>query len=1028
MNKIIIICLLFFGFALNVVAQDDTETVVVSGVVADSNNETLIGVNIYVADMPGMGTITDAQGKYEIKVPKYKKLTFSYIGYENFEVLIKEQTVVNVTMKESEDSMLEEVVVTGTGTQRKVSVTGAITTIDVEELKSSSASNVSNALAGNVPGVMAWTTSGQPGQNRSEFWIRGISTFGAGASAYVLVDGFERDMNDLNIEDIESFTVLKDASATAIYGSKGANGVILITTKRGTAGKVNIDVKVESSYNTRTMTPEFVDGNTYASLLNESRITRNQEPVYQPEELEILRLGLDPDLYPNVDWKDLLLKDGAMSRRANINISGGGATARYYVSASYLEEEGMYNTDAALVGDYNTNANYNRWTYRLNTDMNITKTTLLKVGVSGTLGRRNSPGLGDNDVWGELFGYSPISTPIMYSNGYVPALGEGNRTNPWVSATQTGFNENWTNRIQTNVSLEQDFEWLLKGLRFTGRFGYDTNNNNNIRRLKWPEQWKAERARNADGDLVFTHISDPAEMHQESSSSGDRREFLDLRFNWDRTINDHHLSGTLKYTQDAFIRTQNLGEDIKNGVSERNQGLAGRVAYNWKLKYFVDYNFGYTGSENFAIGHQFGYFPAYSLAWNIAEENFVKSNMSWINMLKLRYSHGKVGNDNMGDERFPYLYTIESGADGYQWADYNFDRSYDGMYFSQVASPYVTWEVATKDDLGLDISLFDNKFSANVDYFKEERTGIYMARKYLPGMVGLESVPKANVGAVSSEGFDGRFAYNEKIGEVNMTFRGNFTYSKNEILERDEENSVYPYQMEKGYRVEQSRGLIALGLFEDYDDIRNSPKQTFGDYQPGDIKYKDVNGDGVIDNGDEVAIGATRRPNLIYGAGVSASWKGLDVNVLFQGAGKSTFTLTGKSVFAFSEGDWGVPFKDMMSSDRWISKAISGDPATEDPNASYPRLSYGENANNFRSSTYWLRNGSYLRLKNVDFGYTIPKRIVNRYHLNKLRIFVRGTNLITWSDFKLWDPEMGSRNGEKYPLTKSVTLGLSINL
>ncbi|MCW0484021.1 SusC/RagA family TonB-linked outer membrane protein [Gaoshiqia sediminis] len=1027
MTKIIIVCLLFFGFSLSVLAQEDKETVEITGIVTDQNKETLVGVSIYVAEIAGLGTITDGEGKYKIKVPKYQRLTFSYIGYDKVEVLIKEQRVVNVTLNESENSLLDEVVVTGTGTQKKVSVTGAITTVDVKELQATSASNVSNALAGNVPGVMAWTTSGQPGKNRSEFWIRGISTFGAGSSAYVLVDGFERDLNDLNIEDIESFTVLKDASATAIYGSKGANGVILITTKRGKAGKVNIDAKVETSYNTRTITPEFVDGFTYANLLNESRITRNQEPVYQPEELEILRLGLDPDLYPNVDWKNLLLKDGASNYRANLNISGGGSTARYYVSASYLEEQGMYNTDQSLRDDYNTNANYSRWTYRLNTDMDITKTTVLKVGVSGTLGRRNSPGLGDGDVWGQIFGYSPISTPIIYSNGYIPALGTGNQTNPWVSATQTGYNENWTNRIQTNVSLEQNLDFIAKGLQFTGRFGYDTNNNNDIRRLKWPEQWKAERARNADGDLVFTHISDPSEMHQESSSSGDRREFLDLMFNYDRTLKEHHFSGTVKYTQDAYIQTQNLGGDIKNGVSKRNQGLAGRVAYNWKLKYFADFNFGYTGSENFAIGHQFGYFPAYSLAWNLAEEGLVKSSMKWVNMFKIRYSHGKVGNDNMG-ERFPYLYTIESGVAGYQWADYNFDRSFDGMRFSQVASTYVTWEVATKNDLGLDLSLFNNKFSANLDYFEEKREGIYMARNYLPAMVGLESVPKANVGAVSSEGFDGRFAYKEKVGSVNMTVRGNLTYSKNEILERDEENNVYPYQMERGYRVDQSRGLIALGLFEDYDDIRNSPEQTFGEYQPGDIKYKDVNGDGVINDGDVVAIGATRRPNLIYGAGASAGWKGLDINVLFQGAGKSTFTLTGKTAFAFSEGEWGVPLKAMMESDRWISADISGDPATENPNASYPRLSYGGNANNYRSSTFWLRNGAYLRLKTIDIGYTLPKKIVNKYHFNNLRIYLMGTNLLTWSNFKLWDPELGSRNGEQYPLTKSVTLGLTINL
>ncbi len=1040
MTKYLILGMLFLGFSIGAFAQ---ETVEVTGVVTDANNEPLPGVSVYVIDVPGLGTITDGDGKYTIKMPAYKELTFSYIGFEKVNVLIKEQRVVNAVMNESEDSVLDEIVVTGAGVQKKISVTGAITTIDMKDLKSSPSSNLSNALAGNVPGIMAMTTSGQPGKNISEFWIRGISTFGAGSSAYVLVDGFERDLNELNIEDIESFTVLKDASATAIYGSKGANGVVLITTKRGKAGKINIDVKIESSYNTRTITPDFVDGNTYANLLNESRITRNQAPIYQPEELEILRLGLDPDLYPNVDWKDLLLKDGAMSHRANLNINGGGSTARYYVSASFVEEEGMYNTDESLKDDYDTNANYMRWNYRLNTDIDVTKTTLLKVGVSGSLAKRVSPGLGDDDVWGELFGYSPIRTPIEYSNGYVPAVGTGNKTNPWVAATQTGFNEHWENKIQTNVSLEQNLDFVTEGLRFTGRFGYDTNNFSNINRRKWPEQWRAERARDSEGNLVFTHISDPQVMHQSSGSSGERREFLELMFNYDYGLADHHFSGTVKYTQDAFVQTQNLGEDLKNGVSRRNQGIAGRVAYHWSYRYFADFNFGYTGSENFATGHQFGFFPAYSFAWNVAEEGIIKNNFKWINMFKIRYSHGKVGNDKLGDDpnnpdRFPYLYDIADtykdgdgnvhDVSGYNWATYTFQNSFTGMRYNQVASPFVTWEVATKSDLGLDVSLFDDRIIANVDYFTEKREGIYMKRDFLPQMVGLESLPRANVGAVKSEGFDGRIDYKQKVGAVDLTVRGNITYSKNEIQERDEENNVYPYQMDRGYRVDQARGLIALGLFEDYDDIRNSPEQQFGTYQPGDIKYKDVNGDGVINDGDRTVIGSTRRPNMIYGVGTSARWKGLDINVHFQGAGKSSFFTYGKTVYAFSEGEWGTVLKDLMGPNRWISSKISGDPATEDPNASYPRLSFGGNGNNYRESTFWLRNGSYLRLKTVDVGYTLPKQLVNRLHCNNIRVFVVGTNLVTWSKFKLWDPEMASPRGEDYPLTKSITLGLNINL
>ncbi len=1015
---------MLLGLSLNVLAQ---ETVVVSGVVTEKTGEPIIGVNITVSDKPGLGTITDINGRYKIKVEQYSKLVYSFVGYEKVVILVKDNHTINVKMSESTSSILGEVVVTAVGTQKKLTVTGAISTVNVDDLNRNPSSSLSNSLAGNVAGVMAMQTSGQPGKNFSEFWIRGISTFGASSGAYVLVDGFERDLNDINIEDIASFSVLKDASATAIYGSKGANGVVLITTKHGKAGKINIDAKVETSYNTRTITPKFEDGITYANYLNEARVTRNQSPMYQPEELEILRLGLDKDLYPNVNWKDLLLKDGAMSYRANLNMNGGGSTARYFVSASYIEEEGMYNTDKTLKKDYNTNANYKRWNYRMNTDIDITKNTLLKVGVSGSLAMRNSPGLGDSEVWGELFGYSPISTPVLYSDGKVPALGTGNKTNPWVAATQTGYNENWSNNIQTNVTLEQKLDFITKGLRFEGRFGYDTNNNNWINRHRWPEQWKAERKRNSNGEIVWTKVSDPSDMKQESSSDGNRREFFDAMLNWNRDFKLNHVGLTTKYTQDSYIQTQNLGDDIKNSISKRNQGFAGRATYNWNYRYFLEFNFGYTGSENFAKGHQFGFFPAFSAAWNVAEEKLIKDNFKWINMFKVRFSHGKVGNDNMGNERFPFLYKIEGTNTGYQWAQNGGDRFYSGMHYTQVSSPNVTWEIATKNDLGVDLSLFKDKLSATVDYFDEKRTGIYMSRNYLPSIVGLESTPKANVGSVRSRGFDGNFTFREKVGAVDLTVRGNVTYSKNEVIEKDEENNVYPYQMEKGYRINQAKGLISLGLFKDYDDIRNSPRQDFGIYQPGDIKYKDVNGDGIINDGDQVAIGATTKPNLIYGLGASASWKGLDVNVHFQGSGKSTYFINGKCVYAFSEGEWGNVMKGMLD-DRWVSADISGDPSTENPNASYPRLSFGGNSNNYRNSTFWLRDGSYVRLKTVDIGYTIPKNVVNKLHFNNVRIFLVGTNLLTWSSFKLWDPELADPRGESYPLSKSITMGLSVNL
>ena len=1038
MKNFLFICMLLLGLSTSALAQ---ESIVVTGVVTDTNKEPMIGVNVSISNIPGLGAITDLNGKYSIKMPPYHKLVFTYIGFEKVEVLVKEQRTVNVTMKEASAREIDEVVITGTGAQKKLTVTGAITNVDVDVLKANPSGSMANALAGNVPGILAMQTSGKPG-SVSEFWIRGISTFGASNSALVLVDGFERSLDEINVEDVESFSVLKDASATAIYGSKGANGVVLITTKHGKAGKINISAKAETFYNMLTQVPDFVDGYTYASMANEAKITRNLEPLYKADELEIFRLGLDPDLYPNVNWIDELLRKGSWSTRATLSMNGGGNTARYYVSGSYLDQQGMYKVDKALK-DYNTNANFRRWNYRMNVDIDITKSTLLKVGVSGSLQKANDSGVGSDAIWTALMGYNAIMVPKLYSNGYVPAYGNdnGDRFNPWVQATMTGYRENWKNNIQTNVTLEQKLDFITKGLRFVGRFGYDTENNNWINRRKWPEQWKAKRFRATDGPLDYARVAEERKMFQESGSDGLRNEFFEAELHYSRGFKHHHLGGTLKYNQSSKIKTVGLGDDLKQGIARRNQGLAGRFTYNWNYRYFIDFNFGYTGSENFAAGHRFGFFPAISGAWNIAEESLIKKHLKWMNMFKIRYSYGKVGNDNLGNTRFPYLYDIETmtkkdgdktvDTGGYNFGDYTFDRYYGGMRYSSLSSPNVTWEIATKHDLGIDFSFFNDKLSGSVDYFNEKREGIYMLREYLPGIVGLESNPSANVGKVTSEGFDGHFTFRQKLGAVGLTIRSNITYSKNEIVDRDEENNYYWYKMQKGHRVNQARGLISLGLFKDYDDIRNSPVQDFDGYKvmPGDIKYKDVNGDGKIDGNDQVAIGATTKPNLIYGFGIAANWKGLDVNLHFQGAGKSTYFIDGSTVHMFKLGDgWGNVLSEMANSNRWISADISGDPATENPNAEYPRLSYGPNSNNYQQSTYWLRNGSYLRLKTVEVGYTLPTQLVNKVHFNTVRIFFVGTNLLTWSAFKLWDPEMGSTDGKRYPLSKNLSLGISVNL
>lgn len=1038
MKKYILSVLCIVMYVISISAQK--KTVEVSGTIVDSEGVPLIGATVVIKEKPGLGVVSDMDGKYKIEVEPFQYLVFSYVGYETQEHLIKdEDMVLDITMHEAKTTILDEVTITGMGPQKKITTTGAITTVEVGTLKTP-VSSLTNALAGNVAGVMAMQRSGQPGDNVSEFWIRGISTFGGSSSALVLVDGFERSMDELNIEDIESFTVLKDASTTAIYGSRGANGVILVNTKRGSEGKLEINAKGEYTWTTRTRTPKFVDGLTYASMANEARTTRNQKAVYTDQELMMIDEQLDPDIYPNVDWMDLLLKNGAPTYRASMNMRGGGSKARYYLSGSFLDEGGMYHVDKAMK-EYDTNANYQRYNYRLNLDMNVTASTLIQVGIGGALEKTNRSGaVNTDDIWYSIFGYNPITMPVMYSNGYVPIMqGEDaesweRKYNPWVAATQTGYTEVWQNTINSNVTLDQKLDFITEGLKFIGRFGYDTYNYNHIQRRKNPEMWRAERQRNSDGELVFNRIVPERLLSQGSSASGDRKEFLEAELIYGRNFGDHNVASVLKYTQDNYVNTSNIGGDIMQGIARRHQGLAGSVSYGYMNRYLFNFNFGYNGSENFAKGHQFGFFPAYSIAWNVAEESFVKDNIDWLSMFKIRYSDGKVGTDNT-PTRFPYLatfgnYTRRTGAGEqevyYNWGDLNSGFGYPGLTYTRVSSNNVTWEIARKHDLGFDLYLWGDKFGLTVDYFDEKREGIYMTRSYLPDMVGIQGEnPAANVGSVKTKGFDGNFKFDQRVGDVGLQIRGNFTYSKNKITEADEMVSRYPYLRRTGFRIDQAKGLIALGLFEDYEDIRNSPRQDFADprdVMPGDIKYKDINGDGIINNDDIVPIGSTTRPNLIYGLGLSATWKGFDFNMHFQGAGKSHFFIDGFTVYPFSQGEWGNILEDMANSNRWILGV------NEDPNAEYPRLSYGWNSNNYRPSTYWLRDGSYLRLKTLEMGYTLPKVMTARLHMNNVRIHFIGQNLLTFSNFKLWDPEMGSSNGMKYPLGKTVTFGLTINM
>lgn len=1026
-KRILISILFLLAFVIQLSAQDRE----ITGIVKDKTGEPLIGVTVILKDQPGFGTATDVNGNFKIKVSKYAVLVFSYIGFDSQEISVEGKTSINVTMEEA-TSKLEEVVVTATGVQRKASIVGAISTVDTKTLKTPTA-NISNALVGNVAGIIGLQKSGEPGSNFTEFWIRGISTFGANASALVLVDGIERPFNEINVEDVESFSILKDASATAVYGSRGANGVVLITTKKGTAGKVNINFKGEFGYLTRSRMPEYVDGIQYANLANEARLSRYQDPIYTPAEIAIFENGLDPDLYPNVNWRDRVLSDGTTNYRGSLNISGGGTMARYYISAAYYSESGMYKNGGKL-NDYNTNAKYDKVNYRANVDVNVTRSTTVNLGVSGWLVDQNKPGRSSDDLWKFMNRLTPVAVPVMYSNGLIPTDANDNALNPEAMLTRTGYRNIWENKAELNIQINQDLAFITKGLNFSLLYAYDTYNMNDISRLKNPEMWSAEKLRDANGNLIFVRRAEASTMAQSTASNGNQRQYVEGLLNYERLFGEkHRVGGLLKaYQQQIKQHQHDKASDIIFGIPKRNMALSGRATYSFIDRYLFEFNFGYTGSENFEKGSRFGFFPAVAVGWAISEEPFIKNNLSWVEMFKIRYSYGEVGNDIVTDDRFPYLTLLERKSDipGYNWGEFG-SNGYSGARIQRLGASNLTWEIAKKHNIGLDWNLFNSKITGTIDFFKDDRSRIFIRRNNMPYSTGLESLkPWANVGRMSSKGLDGNIAFQQKIGDVNLTLRGNLTYAKNEVLESDEAANELYYKMAKGYRHNQTRGLISLGLFKDQQEIDESPRQTFGDKPvlPGDIKYKDVNGDGIINDDDVVPIGYTTTPNLAYGVGFSADWKGFDFNILFQGSGKSDFFIGGSSIYPFTDGKVGNILKYVSNpSDRWISREISGDPSTENPDAIFPRLSYGGNANNYRNSTFWLRSGKYLRLKNLEIGYTLPKSVTRNWAMENVRVFFLGYNLLVFSDFDWWDPELGSSDGAKYPISKTYSIGLTVS-
>ena len=892
--------------------------------------------------------------------------------------------------------------------QKKISVIGSQQTIKAGDLKTPVA-NLTQGLIGRVSGLVSVQRTSEPGFDDAEIYIRGISTLTASMSTpLTLVDGVPRSFANVDPEDIESFTILKDASATAVYGVRGANGVIIINTKSGMKGSPKFSVRYTEGFTKPTKITDFVDGAVYMEMSNEASTTRGGNRLYSREVIEKTRSGEDPYLYPNVDWMKEILRDFSRNRSANINIQGGSDKAVYYIGLAYYDEDGMYK-DTKLA-DYNSNTFFRRYNATTSLTLNPFRSTEIKLGIQGYLANANYPAAAQSTIFSSAYFTPPTYIAPMYPDGKLGAFSGGD-LNPVAQLGATGYANQWRSQIYSNLRVTQQ---LYKGLSITGMFSFDTYNYTSNRFTKSPNTYHAT-GRDANGNLLFEQTRQGTEnLAYGLSAKGDRTIYLEAALNYKNTFGRHDVSGMLLFNQSDEINTK--ATNVEEALPYRFRGLSGRFTYSFDNRYFGEFNFGYNGSENFAPDKRYGFFPSFGLGWVISNEPFFEGATDIIQYLKLRGTWGQVGNSQISGRRFAYLATVTDNGS----TSYNFGKNMDQNYGTTAINEYavdVSWEVADKTNIGLDMRLLNNKLSLQVDLFKESREGIYLRRKSIPSYFGMINNPYGNIGKVENKGIEVALNYANTWGDWSLSVMGNYSFNRNKVLE-DDSTAAYPWQSTIGNKVGQRFGLVALGLFESKEEIAASPVQT-GDTRPGDIKYKDINGDGLINEYDEVPIGWGNVPEIIYGVGFSVGWKNLSLTAMFQGAAHVDAMLSGEGVLPFAQGSGRGNLLSNIT-DRWTEQNPRQD-------AFYPRLSIGTINMNYEKSTWWLKNTSYLRLKNVELSYTLPDRWMKHIRLENARIFIQGVNLLTFSPFDIWDVELGDGRGAAYPNISSASLGLSFN-
>ena len=1014
----------------------------ISGRVTDIKGEPLIGVNVTV-DGDANGSITNMDGLYEIFVTKKSVvLKFTYIGFKTSEIRTNASTnIYDVTLEEQVNE-LEETVIVGYGTQRKISNIGAQSSMKMEDIKTPSAS-LTTTLAGRLAGVVAVQRTGEPGKDAADIWIRGISTPNT-SSPLVLVDGVERSFNDIDPEDIESLTTLKDASATAVYGVRGANGVILIKTKPGKVGKPTVSADYYESFTRFTKMVDLADGITYMNAANEAMRNDGIATKYTEDQIRNTIAGKDPYLYPNVDWLKEIFNDWGHNRRVNVNVRGGSEKVAYYASVSYFNETGMTVTDKNI-DTYDSKMKYSRYNFTTNLNIDVTPTTKVEIGAQGYLGEGNYPAISSADLYNAAMSISPVEYPKMFfvnGEAFVPGTSTNNNfNNPYSQATRRGYDNLTKNQIYSNLRVTQDLDMLTKGLKLTAMYAFDVYNEIHV------HQDRAESTYNfldtsvpydMNGQPILQRIYEGSNvLSYKQETSGNKKTYLEASLNYDRTFNDdHRVSALFLFNQQSKLLYPK--GTLEDAIPYRMMGIAGRATYSWKDRYFAEFNIGYNGAENFSPKHRFGTFPAFGVGWVVSNEKFWQPLSKAVSFLKIRYTDGKVGNSEVSDRRFMYLDQMKENGDyGYKFGPNG--TKWSGYETVNMAVDLI-WEESRKQDLGIDLKLFNDDLSIVFDLFKERRENILLKREHsIPSFLGYNtSAPYGNIGIIENKGFDGTIEYNKRINkDWVIALRGNVTFNKDKWIQGELPEQKYEWMNQYGHNINGVKGYVAEGLFTqtEIDDMARweslsdankaiTPKpfaSQFGTVKAGDIKYKDLNNAGQIDAYDQTYISRGDVPTTVYGFGFTVGWKDLSVGMMFQGVAGAERVLNGSSVNPFNGGGGSGNLYSNIG-DRWTEE-------NPDQNAFYPRLSYGSettsNINNFQKSTWWVRNMNFLRLKTLQISYNLPKPWVNKVHLKNAAVYVMGTNLFTLSRFKLWDPELNTDNGASYPNTTSYSVGIN---